>query len=114
MSEERARKFFKQVEEDASLGEEYKSLLMGCKELSEDAVLDRVVRFAEEREFSFSAEDTKALARSMQPEELSDEDLSQVAGGGRWKESAAWVFMVVAGHTGPGAFCLIVGLDQKA
>jgi len=107
MSLEQAQEFFKKVEEDASLGEEYRSLLRDSKEkaLSEAALLERVVRFAEERGASFSAEDTKDLARTQQSEELSDEALDKVAGG-------AWtLYLIAAFGESRNSVCLILGVD---
>ena len=84
MSEEHVRTFFKKVEEDENLGERYKSLLQGIvpPDVDEENLWKEVVEFASENGYKFTSEDVKLVAESMQSEELSDEELDAVAGGG--------------------------------
>jgi len=84
MSEEHVRTFFEKIEEDENLSERYQSLLKGMatSEVDEEGALKEVVQFVSILGCEFTSEDLKLIAESMQSEELSDEELDAVAGGG--------------------------------
>ena len=84
MAEEHVKTFFKKLEEDENLGERYKSLLQGMAtpDVDEENLLKEVVEFASQNGYEFASEDVKLVIKSMQDEELSDEELDAVAGGG--------------------------------
>ena len=110
MSEEHVRTFFKKVEEDENLSDRYKSLLRGMatSEVDEEDALKEVVQFASQNGYEFTSEDVKLVAESMQSEELSDEELDAVAGGG-------WGAFLVGTHDYErigGSACLLVGYSD--
>jgi lactobin A/cerein 7B family class IIb bacteriocin len=106
MGQETARSFFKQVEEDQSLREGYKSLLHGMVKAGTDeaAAAQQVTQFASQNGYAFAAEDLKGLAAEMQGGELTNEELEAVAGG-----ALTWV-IVTGGSSGMA--CFIVGYEK--
>ena len=107
MSLEKAKEFFKSIEEAGQTQEEYKGILMGGQGLSEEEVQGKVIGFASGKGFDISAEDIKALAAEMQNGELSDEELGAVAGGG-----IAWVFGAGGSfETSTGYICFVIGYN---
>ena len=81
MSQENVQVFLNNMKNDTSLGEEYKTLLMSCKELSKEDALEKVVGFAQGKGYSFSSEDIQSFSKNKESDELQDEELDAVAGG---------------------------------
>jgi predicted ribosomally synthesized peptide with nif11-like leader len=102
MAQETVKTFFKQVEADQNLNDQYKSLVKGMAAANADeaAAMQQVVAFAAQQGFAFTAEDVQLAAAEMQGDELTDEELDAVAGG--------WGLMFV--HKGYGGICVMIGV----
>jgi len=108
MAQETVKAFFKQVEEDQGLSNQYKSLLedMAQTETDEAAVAQQVAQFASRNGYEFAVEDLKSVAAEMQGGELTNEQLDAVAGG-----KLTWI--IVTGG-GTGMACFIVGYEKPS
>ena len=97
------QEFFNKVESDSIVTEEYKTLLLSCKELSKDEAIQKVIGFAQEKGYTFSVEDIESFAKAKESDELSEEDLDAVAGG-------LSLGLVIKAHDGShGTICFIFG-----
>jgi len=105
MAQETVKAFFKQVEEDQGLSNQYKSLLkdMAKTGTNEAAAIQQVAQFASRNGYEFAVEDLKGVAAEMQGGELTNEQLDAIAGGG-----VAWVFVGTTSASSAG-FCVIIG-----
>lgn len=92
MSTEQAQSFIEELEENESLQDEMRSLIQGGNNngLEAEKILQKIIDFASDHGYEFTAEDYKSAVNNRQEQEgeLSDADLEQVAGGG-WFNAAA-------------------------
>ena len=82
MSQEKVQEFLNTLQSNTSLGEEYKTLLTSCKELSKEKISEKGVSFAKEKGHNFSSEDIDTFSKNKNSNELTEEELNTVAGGG--------------------------------
>lgn len=91
MSTDQAQSFIEELEKDESLQNEMKSFIQrgNDSELDAEEILQKIINFASDHGYEFTAEDYKNAVgnRQEQESELSDADLEQVAGGG-WFDTA--------------------------
>lgn len=74
MSEENAIRFLHQIEEDPNLKDKVRSL----------SNKEELVYLGQEMGYSFTAEEMKSVGEKISSDELSDQELEAVAGGGLW------------------------------
>jgi len=105
MSQENAKAFFKKIETDAALADTYKALLkeMAAAQADEETVMARAAAFAVENGHDITAKDLSLLAQGMK-DELSDEQLDAVAGGG-----LTWYALTINKRNGDSADCWVIG-----
>lgn len=112
MSYEQAEKFVRATMNDENLREELDDRLGSLGELDVEEARDRlgdvVPDFAEEHGYDFTAEEgfeaLEALGESLDSEELSDEELEQVAGG---KQGPTRAHAITLSVMTAGAYCAI-------
>lgn len=113
MSVENANAFFKKIETDQTLQDEYKTLLADCKGLVEDEIMGKISRFSSDKGFDISAEDIRAVAVDMKEGELSEEELEAVAGGGASLSFYIFGDANFSSNYKRSTFCLIAGWAQS-
>lgn len=72
MSEQNVVKFFNQVEQESTLKQKVQAA----------ANKEELLKLAQESGYSFTSEDIKAVAEKAESDELNEEELEAVAGGG--------------------------------
>jgi predicted ribosomally synthesized peptide with nif11-like leader len=87
MSQDQAKKFLEQLNEDKELQQKYQACFSAEGESTQatvEGVIAKVVKVAKENGFEFSETEAMTIySDSEKEEELSEEDLEQVAGGKR-------------------------------
>lgn len=79
MSKEIVKKMFSQIEENADLKKKYVELIETYKTEANDKFFDKLIELGKASGFVFSKDDI--LAAGSESRELSDDELSNVAGG---------------------------------
>lgn len=105
MSQKNVEEFFKKVEANENLREQYKALLKDLSQSDEESAMKEVIEFAAVNGYAFTVEEMKLVGEDMQSGELSDDQLEAVAGGGSW----GWVFSLIGTGEGGSFYCFFVG-----
>ncbi len=110
MSKDTVKQMFGKMEKEAQLQEKYLEMLRRNQNLTEDVLAEKLIEFGRSSGFAFSKNDLMAarseiLDNANSNRELSDGDLSSLAGGGQQKTVG-----VCTSIFGFGVACLLTSL----
>ncbi len=102
MSKDNVKQMFGKMEKDADLKGKYAQLMQAHQKDAEAKMAEKLIEFGKTSGFSFSKDDLLAaraeiLDKVNSNKELSDGDLSKVAGGGQQKTQAIVISIVAWG-----------------
>jgi len=93
MSKDNVKQMFGKMEKDAQLQKKYVDLMQSHQKEAEDKMAEKLIELGKTSGFAFSKDDLVAarseiMDKGNSNKELSDDDLSNVAGGGAQKNTA--------------------------
>jgi len=114
MSKDNVKMMFGKMEKEAQLQEKYLELLRRNQNLTENVLTEKLIEFGRSSGFAFSKNDLMAaraeiMDKANSNRELSDNDLSNVAGGGGGKGNAAIVSIFSFGFA-----CAMISIDLES
>jgi len=115
MSKDNVKKLFGKIEKDAELQKKYASLMQAHQKETEKALSDKLIEFGRTSGFAFSKDDLLAaraelIEKANSNKELSDGDLTHVAGGVTQHKAGAIVWSVMTAGIG----CAVVSCWAEA